>query len=73
MKSHQSPDESPRFRGQIRHYHRSSTNPQKSWDEWVEGKAPDTGTSKNWLVIFGAIFGVLVLAGIVTGLIIELR
>lgn len=73
MKSRQSPDESARFQGGVRHYHRASTNPQKTWEEWVDGKAPGIGTSRNWFLIIGAIVGVLVLAGIVAGLIIELR
>ena len=62
-----------RFSGHLRHYHRSGTKVQKSWDEWVEGRPPSGRASRNWLKIIGAIVAILALAGIVVGLINELR
>jgi hypothetical protein len=33
-------DSGPKFRAQIRHYHRtSSTSGEGSWDQWVDGSA----------------------------------
>ncbi|MEO5715325.1 MAG: hypothetical protein ABIT37_17740 [Luteolibacter sp.] len=72
MKPRNSTDEPPRFSGQIRHYHRGGARPQKTWDEWVDGKSAKSGASKNWMKIAGVLAGVLALAGIITGLIIEL-
>jgi hypothetical protein len=72
MKPRNSSDEPSRFSGQIRHYHRGGARPQKSWDEWVNGKPTIHSPSKNWLKIVGVLAGTLALAGIITGLIVEL-
>ena len=66
-------DDEARFSGHLRHYHRSGSKRQKSWDEWVDGKASNHDASKKWLKILGALIALVALAGIVTGLIIELR
>ncbi|MEO7098098.1 MAG: hypothetical protein ABI162_01965 [Luteolibacter sp.] len=66
-------DDESRFSGHLRHYHRSGSKRQTSWDEWVDGKASNRSVSKKWLKIFGVLIALIALAGIVTGLIIELR
>ncbi len=72
MRPRNSSDDQVRFSGHVRHYHRGGPRPQKSWDEWVDGKSARSGTSRNWLKIAGILVGLLALAGIITGLIIEL-
>lgn len=62
-----------RFRGHLRHYHRLGTKAPRTWDDWVEGAVAKTGRKKNWLKIVGIIAGVLALAGIIVGLLVELR
>ena len=66
-------DDNARFSGQLRHYHRSSAKPQKSWDEWIDGKPADSGSRGIWMKITGIIVGSLTLAAIAIGLFIELR
>ncbi len=61
-----------RFSGQLRHYHRSGYQTQRTWDEWVDGKAAKT-KSTRWLTVLVILMGVLALGGIITGLVIELR
>lgn len=65
-------DEKARFQGPLRHYHRSSTHGQRTWDEWVDGKAAKSSSLK-WLKIAGIALAVLALVGVIAGLIIELR
>ena len=73
MKTPISSNESPRFKGSLRHYHRSGAKAEKSWDEWVDGKPAKSGSSLKHLKLLALMFATLALAGIVTGLIIELR
>lgn len=61
-----------RFSGQLRHYHRSGYQTRRTWDEWVDGKAAKSGAS-NWLKILAVVVATLALAGVIAGLIIELR
>jgi len=72
MKHSPSPDEHSKFSGNLRHYHRSSAQRQRTWDEWVEGPSSKVRTPRNWLKIIGITVGVLALAGIIAGLVIEL-
>ena len=72
MKRTHTPEEHARFSGNLRHYHRTGSQTQRSWDDWVDGAAAKTRGSKNWLKIIGIVVGVLALSGIITGLIIEL-
>lgn len=66
-------DESARFSGPLRHYHRSGAKTQHlSWDEWVDGKSARSGSIKWPQVILG-MMAVLTLGGIIAGLIITLR
>jgi hypothetical protein len=65
-------DEQARFKGQLRHYHRSGSTTKRTWDEWVDGKSAQS-RSKNWLKILLISIAVLGLVGIIAGLIIELR
>ena len=64
-------DEKARFQGSLRHYHRSNTQGQRTWDEWVDGKAAKSSSFK-WLKIVGITAAVLALGGVIAGLIIEL-
>lgn len=73
MKPPNPPDEQARFRGPLRHYHRTGTKPEKSWDEWIDGTPPKTGSSGRRWKFAGVIVAILALAAIVAGLIIELR
>lgn len=66
------PDENAKFSGNLRHYHRTGAQTQKSWDDWVDGAAVTTRKSRNWLKIAGIVIAALALSGIVAGLIIEL-
>lgn len=72
MKHPNSTDEPPRFSGQIRHYHRGSARPLKTWKEWVDGKSARNGASKNWIRISAVIVATFALAGIISALIAEL-
>lgn len=61
-----------RFNGNLRHYHRTGAQAQRSWDEWVDGDQAKAGRSRNWLKIIGIVGAVVGLGGIITGLLIEL-
>ena len=66
------PDENAKFSGNLRHYHRTGAQTQKSWDDWVDGSGVKNHKSKNWLKVIGIIVAALALSGIITGLIVEL-
>lgn len=70
MKRYHSPHEQPRFHGNLRHYHRFGSQPQRSWDDWVGAKASNTA---SWTKIVGIVAVVLILGAVVTGLIFGLR
>jgi len=72
MKHPSQREEHDRFTGSLRHYHRSVSQPMRTWDEWVDGK-PASSRSTNWLKISSIILAVFALSGIIVGLIIELR
>ncbi|MGL4400928.1 MAG: hypothetical protein ACRCXD_13745 [Luteolibacter sp.] len=65
-------EQSDRFSGKLRHYHRSSKL-RRTWEDWVEGDMAKKRQARNWLKILGITFGCLALGGIVVGLILELR
>jgi hypothetical protein len=71
MKHPSQRDENAKFQGSLRHYHRSSTQTQRTWDEWVDGKAAKQG-STNWLKVVGITVAILALGGVIAGLVIEL-
>ncbi|MES2437846.1 MAG: hypothetical protein V4584_02180 [Verrucomicrobiota bacterium] len=71
MKNHP-PDEQTRFAGNLRHCHRTGSQTQRSWDDWVDGPSAKRRGTKNWPKIIGFVVAGLALSGIVTGLIIEL-
>lgn len=67
------PSEQPdRFSGNLRHYHRSGSQTQRSWDDWVDGDLAKTRRTRNWPKILGTVVGVLALVGIIVGLLVEL-
>ena len=71
---HPSPiDDDARFKGPLRHYHRSGTGERRTWDEWVEGKDAKPGIAVKCLKIAGIVVMLLALGGIVAGLFIVLR
>ena len=65
-------DKQGRFHGQLRHYHRSGPSTNRTWDEWIEGKANKSG-SIRWLKIVLIALAVLGLGAIIAGLYIELK
>lgn len=65
-------DENSRFHGSLRHYHRAGPQSQRTWDEWVDGKAAKSRPLVFWLKVFGGIVALLALAGVAVGLFIEL-
>jgi hypothetical protein len=71
MKPRSSIDESSRFRGGLKHYHRTGSQPQSSWDEWVEGEAK-ARPRRNWLMILGIVAGIAAVVAIGVGLVIEM-
>jgi hypothetical protein len=68
------PSEQPdRFSGNLRHYHRSGSQTQRSWDEWVDGDLAKTRRGRKWPTLIGIALGALALASIIIGLVVELR
>ena len=65
-------DDNTRFRGQLRHYHRSGVREHRTWDEWVEGEDAKPGKGMKLLKIVGIIVMLLALGGIIAGLFIVL-
>lgn len=65
-------DERSKFSGNLRHYHRVGGQPQRTWDEWVDGKGGGARDSSKWIRVVGIIVAGLVLCAIITGLVIEL-
>lgn len=72
MKPPSSPGEGNHFSGKVRYYHRNQFT-QRTWDDWVEGSGGKKPSKRNWLAIISSLIGLLILAGIITGLVIELR
>ena len=66
------PEVHAKFDGNLRHYHRSGSQTQRTWDDWVDGGGAKARSKKNWPRIVGILVGALALSGIVAGLIIEL-
>lgn len=66
-------DAGSRFHGRLRHYHRAGVPKTQSWDEWVHGKKSSSWSLRKWLKFAALVLSLLALAGIITGLIIELR
>jgi hypothetical protein len=66
-------DDSSRFRGQLRHYHRSGVSQRRTWDEWVEGEEAKPGIWIKVLKIAGFVLALLALGAIIAGLVISLR
>ena len=66
-------DEDSRFKGALRHYHRSGSQTNRTWDEWIDGKSARTGKPANWPKIIAIIVGIIALGAVIAGLIIELR
>ncbi|MCU0748757.1 MAG: hypothetical protein MUF13_04335 [Akkermansiaceae bacterium] len=66
-------DETSRFQGSLRHYHRSVSQSNRTWDEWVDGKSTGRKPAVYWVKLIATIAAVLTLAAVVAGLFIELR
>lgn len=69
---HYPPEGPSKFTGSMRHYHRSGKDSQRTWDDWVAGGVAKRRNSKKWLKISGLILGMLTVAGIIVGIIIEI-
>lgn len=72
MKKAQPSQNQGKFSGNLRHYHRSGSQNQSTWDDWVDGPSVKKKKSHNWLKISVAVFGILALVGIAVGLWIEM-
>ena len=66
------PDDGAKFSGNLRHYHRTGAQTQRTWDDWVEGSPTKARKPRRWPKIAGIMIAVLVLCAVITGLIIEL-
>lgn len=66
-------DEEARFKGQLRHYHRSGSKDRRTWDEWVEGEETKPSVWLKVLKITGIIVALLALGAIVAGLVSALQ
>lgn len=67
-----SDNDSHRFQGGVRHYHRHGTPASRSWDEWVGGKARKEIDPRKALRWTGIVLGIGCLIAIIVGLIVEL-
>lgn len=68
----QSPiDESSRFRGGLKHYHRAGSDPRSSWEQWVDGENAGR-PPRRWGRIVGLVVLALALIGIGVALYIEM-
>ncbi len=65
-------EQADRFRGKLRHYHRSGGKFRRTWDDWVEGDLAKQRRNRNLLRMLGVTFSFMALGGIVIGLILEL-
>ncbi len=72
MKPPMSRDDDSRFAGRLRHYHRSNTQPNRSWDDWVDGR-PARVSRIPWLRGIMIAVALIALLAVMTGLFIELR
>lgn len=74
MKSPLIRDDDYRFSGKLRHYHRTNTQPVRSWDDWVDGaKSKPEKTSGSWVRGILIASAVVALMAVLVGLFIELR
>ncbi|MBC8128222.1 MAG: hypothetical protein H8M99_13860 [Gloeobacteraceae cyanobacterium ES-bin-144] len=61
-----------KFKGTLKHYHRSGSQTNRTWDDWVFG----TGQKKarrNWFRIILISLALLALGGIIAAMIIVLQ
>ena len=73
MKRLPASSEESRFTGALRHYHRSGSPSQRTWEEWVDGKITPSGERSNkWMKVAVILLSLLGLGGIIVGLIVEL-
>lgn len=61
-----SPEERPRFRANIRHYHRTGSPQETGWQQWVDGSSSPYAPKKSKRLRMLVVVGVLVLLGVVT-------
>lgn len=73
MKSPRPLADGSRFRGKLRHYHRSGASQRRTWDEWVDGEAAKPSILLKCLKISVVIVAVLAIGAIIAGLVISLR
>ena len=73
MKRNLTPEGQQRFEGQLRHYHRSNRDKQRSWDEWVDGGPSKPKRIQSPVKVIGIVLALLALCGVIVGLFLELR
>jgi hypothetical protein len=66
-------DDEARFKGPLRHYHRSGVKEHRTWNEWVDGEDAKPGVWIKCLKVAGFIVALLALGAIVAGLVMALR
>jgi hypothetical protein len=72
MKNVTPPKTGSRFSSTQRYYHRTGSNNERSWDDWVAGAAPRARRPKNRLKIIGIVAAALALVAVLAGLVNEL-
>lgn len=66
-------DETSRFQGSLRHYHRAVNQNNRTWEEWIDGRVVQRKPATYWLKVVVAILASIILVAVVIGLYIELR
>lgn len=66
-------NESSRFQGSLRHYHRSVSQNNRTWEEWIDGRVVRRKPPTYWLKVVVSVVASLILVAVVIGLYIELR
>jgi len=66
-------DETSRFQGSLRHYHRAVNQNNRTWEEWIDGRAVQRRPPTYWLKLVVTILASIILVAVVIGLYIELQ
>lgn len=72
MKHYHPPGEQPRFHSNLRHYHRSGAQEQRSWEDWVGASAGKSSPSGRRSAILAALAFALLAGGGITAWILWL-
>jgi len=66
-------DEASRFQGSLRHYHRSVSQHNRTWEEWIDGRAATRKPPTYWLKLTVTILATIILVAVIIGLYVELQ